>query len=132
MLNDNTTTILDKLDELEAGLWNVTNISFMITANMTDLPKEVYLYSQLVSERLIHNHDSCFNDTTQVKDILIEKCYMNDCWNTSETRTIDCPYGCSGTQCNPSTTRANVEILVIIFIVMTVLAGIYFVYVKWA
>jgi len=112
-------TMYDHLKQVNQSIWsklyriqdeiaelgvNVTNISISIVANMTTMPKEVYLYFQKAEERLIYNHDYCLNNVTKRKEILIEKCVAGDCWNQTRNEDTICQWGCDPetNECKPA------------------------------
>jgi len=111
LIYDTNQSIMGYLYDINYSLWysiydvwnniaNMTNISMEITADLTDLPKETYLYFQTVEERLVHNNDFCINNTHR-KELLIEKCVAGDCYNITKNIDEVCPYGCSQGTCNP-------------------------------
>lgn len=98
-------TLWSEIYNIWNSIANVTNISMEITANMTTLPREVYLYFQAVEERLVHNNDFCTtNGTVHRKELLIEKCVAGTCWNQSKFIDEVCPYGCVQGTCLPTPT----------------------------
>lgn len=124
-------TVMEKLykiqDEIVVLGQNVTNISLEIVANMTDLPKEVYLYFDKAEERLIFNHDYCLNDNVTLrKELLIEKCVAGDCWNQTRNEDKVCPYGC-----DPETNKCKdppwMRWLIIIGIIVAVIILVMFI-----
>lgn len=129
-------TIMNYLFEMNNSLWqsiydvwnnlNFTNITATITANLTDLPKETYLYFQTVEEKLQHNNDSCIsNGTTHRKEILVQKCVAGSCFNITQQIDEYCQFGCSEGQCNPEPQVRFSIMIVAILLMLGFSYGIY-------
>ena len=84
-------------------------------------PRIPVVLSDMITERLIYNHDYCINNTTLRKEILIEKCYFDECYNITKVEYIDCPYGCYNNQCLESPIKRYLNyILLLIGIGVTI------------
>lgn len=96
-------SLSDQITQLFNNLANNTNITIDLFGNITQLPKETYLYFDSVEEQLVHNNDYCLPDnSTHRKELLIEKCTAGDCFNITKNIDEICPYGCIDGICNPA------------------------------
>jgi hypothetical protein len=136
LIFDTNQTIMSYLFEMNYTLWqsiydvrnnlNFTNVTLTITANLTGLPKETYLYFQTVEETLQHNNDTCIaNGTIHRKEILVEKCVAGDCFNVTKQIDEYCQYGCNQGQCNPEPQTRFSLMIVAILLMLGFSYGIY-------
>ena len=89
-------------------------------------PRIPSIISEMVEERLIHNHNYCINNTTLKKELLIEKCYFDECYNITRSEIIECKWGCNAEagECYPPPyERMLVVIGIIALIIILVFLG---------
>jgi len=79
----------------------------------------------LVTETILQNHDYCYDNETLAKNLTIQKCINDICYNYTKIEFITCEYGCSNDKCNPSPISGWIIILGIILFVVIILALAY-------
>jgi len=90
------------------------------TSIQTILLKSV---EDMITEKLIQNHDYCLDNKTHVKELLIEKCYFGECYNVTKRIVEVCDYGCNvqvGECYPPPYERLGIVIAIIAAIVIIV------------
>ena len=88
-------------------------------------PRIPVVLSDMITESLVHNHDYCLDNKTHVKELLVEKCYFDECYNVTQRITEVCQYGCDMEtgQCLPHPFMRNL-IIVLIVVVVLVIGGV--------
>jgi len=78
-----------------------------------------------ITETILQNHDYCYDNQTLAKNLTIQKCINDNCYNYTKIELITCEYGCSNDKCNPSPISGWIIILGIILFVVIILALAY-------
>ncbi|RLF78768.1 hypothetical protein DRN32_06310, partial [Thermococci archaeon] len=86
-----------------------------------------YKAFDMPEERLVSNKDYCLNNQTLRKELLIEKCVNDLCWNLTKVQDIYCDWGCYNSECRrPPWIQAG-----IVFGLILIGIFVYFYFFRW-